>query len=80
MMEIALFPTPVGTPELVEMAKSGKQAGGVTVLGGLVVCAAWPGKDNGEEHPGGCGHSAGWTEAFRIFGRQIHGLGCFRQC
>ena len=64
MMETALFPTPVGTQELVKMLKSEKQVESVDAdidLGGLVVCAAWPEKYNSEEHFGGYGHSAGWT-------------------
>jgi len=66
MKENALFPTPVGRKEVLEMLQSGKSSEGADSdidLGELVVCSAWPGEK--EEHVEGCGHSTGWTEQFK---------------
>jgi hypothetical protein len=67
MWETSLFPTPVGSKEVLEMLRSGKKTESDDTtnvdLGQLIVCAVWPGEE--QEHVEGCGHSAGWSGGFK---------------
>lgn len=64
MFEEALMPSPVDREQLLEMMRFNPQGqdSDAVDLDGLVVCTAWPGKD--EQHSEGCGHLNGWGEAF----------------
>jgi len=69
MWETSLFPTPMGSKEVLEMLRSGKTTEKEDIevdLGQLIFCAVWPGEESKElEHTKGCGHLAGWSGGFK---------------